>query len=475
VIALSRAPALPVLAGVATSLLMADGGAPWPAAALGSLAVAAACSLWGGRRPDPGAASVLAAVGLAAALLGAWTAWRVGEASRDRPSGVVAGRGTVVLERPWGSRRACLVDLPAGRFLLFLSPLEGVREGDRLLLRGIALPFRPPERAGGFDEGRYFRGRDARGRIEAESLRILSQVPPPLFALRRAIRERALLHLPPLTRGNVLAALLGVSDPDLAEDFRRWGISHLLAVSGGHVMLVAGIAWGLLRRFRRRVEATILLIWGYTLLSGAPGSAVRAAALASALLLGRLWGRPGAAFNAAGAAGLAILAARPALFWDLGFRLSLVCVLALAALPEAVPPGWLLPAGQGSTWLISSALCAPVFGSVPLAGLIANFPAIPVFALLMPPTVLLALPAMFLGPIAPAWGLSLVPEALWRLFGEGMELIARACPGSLDASPSLILGGTALFLLLCGRGMGYGWGGALAFSGAGGLLLRALL
>jgi competence protein ComEC len=73
------------------------------------------------------------------------------------------------------------------------------------------------------------------------------------------------------------------------------GITHVLAVSAQHVAILSAMIYFVLRAFAIptliRNPATLLLIWLYILIAGAPPSAVRAGVIASFVLAARLFGR----------------------------------------------------------------------------------------------------------------------------------------------------------------------------------------
>ena len=95
----------------------------------------------------------------------------------------------------------------------------------------------------------------------------------------------------------------------MRETFRTLGLAHLLALSGFHVALFAGLASLLLyplrlwRRYARwRHVAMMAAVWFYVLVSGMPASAVRAALMLSIVLGGKMMQRQGVGFNTLAAA-----------------------------------------------------------------------------------------------------------------------------------------------------------------------------
>ncbi|RCK80510.1 MAG: Late competence protein ComEC, DNA transport [Candidatus Ozemobacter sibiricus] len=111
--------------------------------------------------------------------------------------------------------------------------------------------------------------------------------------------------------GGVLLGLRGGLPPIVATEFRKTGVSHVLAVSGLHVTIIAGLFYGLFTLFRvpLRVFAPLIVFFLFTfaLIVGWPSSAVRAALMNSLFILSRAY------------------------LHDRGFRLSIVFSLAVAA------------------------------------------------------------------------------------------------------------------------------------------------
>lgn len=127
------------------------------------------------------------------------------------------------------------------------------------------------------------------------------------------------------------AMLLGDSqyiDTDTREIFSASGLSHILALSGMHVGVIAMIItfalWPLYvtRHKRTRLLLTIIALWLYAAFTAFSPSVTRAVIMATIYLGGRIIQRHSVALNSLCFAALLILAFRPMDLYALGFQLS---------------------------------------------------------------------------------------------------------------------------------------------------------
>ncbi|MEX0842936.1 MAG: ComEC/Rec2 family competence protein, partial [Gemmatimonadota bacterium] len=181
------------------------------------------------------------------------------------------------------------------------------------------------------------RGHVAPGRAEwAGMLRVVGGLEPSgggdrrgqLLRLRGGIQEeihRLWRDRAPMVEALVLARREHL-DPDLREAFAHSGTAHLLAISGFHVGVVAGLLMGLLRllglRPRRAAIGAAVGCWIYVLGIGAPHAAVRAALLLTLLAVARVRGRPIVPVGALATALLTLLVLDPRNLASIGFQLS---------------------------------------------------------------------------------------------------------------------------------------------------------
>jgi ComEC/Rec2-related protein len=206
------------------------------------------------------------------------------------------------------------------------------------------------------------------------------------------------------------AVLLGADmvDSDLRQEFARAGLSHVLALSGTHVSVIALLITLLflpveLAGSRRlRLLITILLLWAFAMLTGMSPSVVRAAVMATFLLLGKLVGRNSSALNSLCMAAMAILLVNPAALFLPGFQLSFFAVIGILLILPMVEEGLERFRIFQRGWAMSCAKAvalpvAAVVATAPLAAL--HFHAFPVWFLLANLPVAILLPLMLAGGV----------------------------------------------------------------------------
>lgn len=124
---------------------------------------------------------------------------------------------------------------------------------------------------------------------------------------------------------------------ELKNNFSRTGMTHIVAVSGYNVTIIAeylillGIFIGLWRK--QAFWFAIVGIFLFVLMCGFPSSAVRAGVMGSLLLWAMKNGRLANSWNAIIFAGAVMLLINPlALRWDIGFQLSFLAAIGIIAL-----------------------------------------------------------------------------------------------------------------------------------------------
>ena len=136
-------------------------------------------------------------------------------------------------------------------------------------------------------------------------------------------------------RGGLASALLLGNRRELSaeirRDFRRLGISHLLALSGLHLTVICAAAGRLAKPLgkKARLTASAVTVVFYMFLTGLSPSVTRAGIMMLMLIAASLARRRGDSFTNLGIAAMLISAVNPFASLDVGLQLSVVAVFAM--------------------------------------------------------------------------------------------------------------------------------------------------
>jgi len=405
------------LAGLAAGLLAAPTiaaptGWAWCLAA-GTVALAwAARPLIGSDRAPTAAIAWLVAVTALAALAGLGAgglrlaaieagALAAPSGSAARVSGYVSG----FPQRGFGEVRIPLATA-AGRILVVAAePVPDLRVGSGLRASGtVATP------AAGFARSRVERA-GATVELRAERLWRTGFRRGGLGGVLDGVRNRAEVALDggmgaaqaALARGFVLGEDDRI-EPATREAFTRAGLSHLLAVSGQNVMLLAILGGAIFALFgaglRIRLLLTLLLIAAYVPIAGGGPSILRAGVMGAAAIAATLVGRPSQRAYPLLLAAVATLLIDPRFGTDPGWQLSFAAVAGIviwgrplrdviaARLPSRLPARLAAPLAEGVALTVAATvatapLIAHAFERLSIAALPANVAALPAIAPVM--------------------------------------------------------------------------------------------
>lgn len=291
-------------------------------------------------------------------------------------------------------------------------------------------------------------------------------------AIGSAIRG---LPLSEFARGVVTALVTGDRggvDGETRALFRATGTSHLMAISGLHIGLAAGLGFALVGRGWRSVPALVgrvpaslagaiaglLVATLYALLAGLTLPTQRALVMLVAATVALAGRRLVAPAHTLALAAMLVLLCHPPSVVDAGFWLSFGAVAAILALLQRDPGAkrWraALRVQLGLTLALWPVLT--VFGlPVPLVGPIANLLMVPLFGLLIVPLSLIGVALLMVSPATGKvllGGLGLLLDLVERLLHW---LDALALP-ILDAAPApiaLVAGTVGVVLLLAPPGL----------------------
>lgn len=276
-----------------------------------------------------------------------------------------------------------------------------------------------PEEYGGYAD--YLKRRGMGGTLRYGNIVVVEEKESP--GLRRALYRRIEKLFPEPEASLVQAMVLGergTIPEEITEQFRRTGVSHILAISGLHISIIAGglyalALWLPLKPWTRTV-LVLLLLWGYVALISWPVSSVRAAAFWTLVLAAFRLRRLVSLTTIILITAALMVSINPLVLFEVGFQLSFSAVtgigLALFLLRENIPKRWqqLLVVSAGAS-LATWPLVSYHFGLISLVSIVANILVVPV----VPFFLLLALAAIGISFVAPPLALAgtLGGHGLW--------------------------------------------------------------
>jgi len=227
----------------------------------------------------------------------------------------------------------------SGTALVFVPVYSGYNYGDLLLIEGS--PETPPQ-LDDFDYEAYLARKGIYSTIYYPKITVLDTgtgIKPMewIYSFRNALARVIERTMPEphasLTKG-ILLGMRSAIPPSTREEFSRTGTAHLLAISGLHLTIIAGILVSLgIRLFGRQgyiyVWMTVAAVWLYAVLTGMNPPVLRSVQMLSLLLAAELFGRQRSSlialfFSAALMSGL-----NPRILWDPSFQLSFAAMAGL--------------------------------------------------------------------------------------------------------------------------------------------------
>ena len=282
--------------------------------------------------------------------------------------------------------------------------------GTAVMAEGWLVPF-------GVDEWDRARARTpADVALEARRVEVVG-APTGLLGVAAAVRASLIRSTGDLD-GRTASLIRGLTVGDTSDmdeatkhEFRRTGLSHLVAVSGSNVAIILGAVATMVRRLplSARTLVCFAALAFYVVVVGPEPSVLRAAAMGTVMLAGLLWGRRSEPLQALGMALIVLLAFRPELVSSVGLHLSAGATAGIVlwgrALSETLgrvlpkPVAYVLGATLAAQIAVAP-LIALVFGEISLVAPVANLLAIVAVA----PATILGLAAAFVGLAAPPAG-----------------------------------------------------------------------
>ncbi|MGH8548533.1 MAG: DNA internalization-related competence protein ComEC/Rec2 [Methylococcales bacterium] len=363
-----------------------------------------------------------------------------------------------------------------------------LRAGDRWRIRVRLKQPHGNLNPGGFDyeQWLYLQGYGATGyvRQSSETRRLPdSAANLSVDRSRQSVAERLSIVFKASQAGGIIQALVigeqgGITEQQW-EVFRKTGTAHLVAISGLHIALVAGLAlvvakWLWIRTGGLRVPApsvgagsAILSAAGYSALAGFSLPTQRSLIMISLVMGGILLRRNIAPGHTLAIALLLIVLVDPlaVLSASLWLSFSAVWIITYILAGRIGKTGrW---ATVRSVHIATAAGLAPLlliyFQQVSLIAPLANLVAVPVVSLLVVPCCLLGTILMLIVPkagIALLAASGFVLDLLWPYLEWLSELPFAQWPGQAPSFLTMVLAITGLLLLFAPRGVPARWLGA---------------
>ena len=218
-----------------------------------------------------------------------------------------------------------------GKVLVRAERYPAIAYGSRLQMKGALRPAVYHNRPG---YQQYLARRELFSEMNRPEIAVLDTgLGNPLYSALLAVKARAqttINRLFPEPQAALLSGILLGYDHGLPkaleEDFKATGTTHIIAISGFNIAIIAGILLRGSRYFVSPRAAGLIAIVGialYTLLVGADAAVVRAAIMGAMFIVALLFlGRPTFLYASLFAAALFMTLANQLALWDVGFQLS---------------------------------------------------------------------------------------------------------------------------------------------------------
>jgi len=327
--------------------------------------------------------------------------------------------------------------------LLFVNSFPAYKIGDRLSVQGaLRLPdnFTPD-----FDYIQYLKNKDIRTTMSypkiffENSVRLsaASKLKIPIYArlfdikdiFQSAVRQALPETYAAYTNGILLGTRQEIPE-ELSAAFNRTGTTHVLAISGYNISIIAGALMYALVFFMRRRKAfwvSIIFISLFTILTGGTASVVRAAIMGVLLIFAKGYGRLYDPRNSILlAASIMVFISPLSIRHDVGFQLSFLAVLGLVYIYPILKK-WFAKVPElkfvKETLLMSAAaqimvvpLIAYQFHTFSLVSLLANVLILPAMSYTMLFGFLSGFGALLFASLGRAIGLLALPFEAYQLY-----------------------------------------------------------
>ena len=245
-------------------------------------------------------------------------------------------KGTAFIINVLGSAEEIARESARGEYKVRLTEKRNLPDlplpGDSICFEASWYPVTPPSVPGAFDTQNWLKSQNLAAYGKFKHWKAYPgnwTFERSFFKFRQFMQARFAKFLDPAETGLLMGLLAGDRSgiPEmLRSDFQRSGLVHVLAISGFHVVLLAGMlmiflkATGLPHKIVIIIAVTLLAI--YVPVTGGSPAVRRAVMMFAIPQIGTLFGKPANTLNSLGVALLLIILPEPSVIWNPGFQLS---------------------------------------------------------------------------------------------------------------------------------------------------------
>jgi competence protein ComEC len=233
---------------------------------------------------------------------------------------VISGRNQVVTIQPDGFSQSIRASL--------YTPIPQLGQGDLVWIRG---QLELPENFSEFDYIGYLQRWQVYAQLKKPRVIVLRRASwnwrKPLLVIRNFVVRQGQVF--PEKEGSlIIGMLIGQKQniPDeVAQAFKTTGLTHIVAVSGFNMTVIATACGALVWYIGRRTTniLTIIIVVGFVVITGATAAVVRAAIMAIIMVVAQLLGRQYASLYSLLLVSVIMVLLNPRIvIWDIGFQLS---------------------------------------------------------------------------------------------------------------------------------------------------------
>ncbi len=221
--------------------------------------------------------------------------------------------------------------------ILLKTAINDLKQGDFIQFTGQLKQFNVPKNEYGFDENKFYKNKNIHHFMYSNDIVVLKSSISIFSELRtQIINNIESCNLNQSSKSIVKAMLLGDKSDlgEISKVFRNTGTSHVLAISGLHVGIIATILFFLCSFLPSKFDKlsyilVILGVWVFCVLSGAMPSTIRASVMLTCFLIGKSSGRNRLSYNYCFAAAFLMLLFNPNLIFDIGFQFSFLAIFGI--------------------------------------------------------------------------------------------------------------------------------------------------